>query len=157
MVRASNWLTFPSQFQCTVLSSSLLSAQPMPLGTLTTDHINSVSKEQNLRFTALRPTVSYRKQNPSLNCGLTSETVPQDACQQFANSVSSLPPADAERVGRDAGGVRVLEALIQGPASAKQKTRLLRALAGRWATLASEFSSSHLVEKCYAQSVSRST
>lgn len=86
-------------------------------------------------------------------CTLNPVTHTQDACQQFANSVSSLPAADAERVGRDAGGVRVLEALLKGPASAKQKARLLRALAGSWATLASEFGASHLVEKCYANAV----
>ena len=68
--------------------------------------------------------------------------------------MSSLPAADAARVGRDAGGVRVLEALLEGPASAKQKARLLRALAGSWAALAAEFGASHLVEKCYANAVS---
>ena len=77
----------------------------------------------------------------------------QDACQQFANSVSSLSPDDAERVGRDPGGSRVLEALVAGAASGKQKGRLLRALHGRWAVLAGEFGSSHLVEKCFAAAV----
>ena len=77
----------------------------------------------------------------------------QDACQQFANSVSSLPPDDAERVGRDPGGSRVLEALVAGAASGKQKARLLRALHGRWAGLAAEFAGSHLVEKCFAAAV----
>ncbi len=84
----------------------------------------------------------------SLGCALW-----QDACQQFANSVSSLPPDDAERVGRDPGGSRVLEALVTGAASAKQKARLLRALHGRWAGLAAEFGGSHLVEKCFAAAV----
>ena len=77
----------------------------------------------------------------------------QDACQQFANSVSSLPPDDAERVGRDPGGSRVLEALVAGAASGKQKARLLRALHGCWAGLAAEFAGSHLVEKCFAAAV----
>ena len=67
--------------------------------------------------------------------------------------MSSLPADDAERVGRDPGGSRVLEALVAGAASAKQKARLLRALHGRWAGLAGEFGGSHLVEKCFAAAV----
>ena len=96
---------------------------------------------------ALAETCTRSPATPSAS--LTS----QDACQQFANSVSSLPPDDAERVGRDPGGSRVLEALVTGAASAKQKARLLRALHGRWAGLAAEFGGSHLVEKCFAAAV----
>ena len=88
---------------------------------------------------------------------LTHSDPLQEACQQFANSVSSLPPDDAERVGRDPGGSRVLEALAAGAASGKQKGRLLRALHGRWAGLAAEFAGSHLVEKCFAAAVRLST
>lgn len=133
-----------------------ISAHSVQMATLTIYHCSSAYTEPSIRCCRV---YDFAWKVDFLNplCNLTTYTLPQDACQQFANSVSSLPPADAERVGRDAGGVRVLEALIQGPASAKQKTRLLRALAGRWASLASEFSSSHLVEKCYAQSVSCST
>jgi hypothetical protein len=42
-----------------------------------------------------------------------------------------------------------------GPASAKQKRAVVRALGGAWPALACEFASSHLVEKCFDFAVRR--
>ncbi|GIL74790.1 hypothetical protein Vretimale_2348 [Volvox reticuliferus] len=70
----------------------------------------------------------------------------QGACRSFTDSVASLKPHDAARVGADPSGSRVLEALLEGNAPAKVKGALLSALADHWDAVAATASGSFLVE-----------
>ncbi|GIL48187.1 hypothetical protein Vafri_4870 [Volvox africanus] len=73
----------------------------------------------------------------------------QGACRAFTDSVASLKPHDAARVGADPSGSRVLEALLEGNAPAKVKGTLLAALADHWDAVATTASGSFLVETAY--------
>lgn len=53
----------------------------------------------------------------------------------------------------DPGGSRVMDALIEGPCTAKFKKKLLKKLQGYYATAASTPGGNFLVEKCYTYAV----
>lgn len=77
----------------------------------------------------------------------------QEASAEFYDSFLEIPSQQMARIAADPGGSRVMEALLESPASAKLKKKLLKKLQGYYATIATVPAGNFLVEKCYSFSV----
>lgn len=74
----------------------------------------------------------------------------QGACRTFTDSVAALSGQDASYVASDPSGSRVIEALLEGTAPAKVKSRMMEGLKGGFGKMAMTGAGSFVVEKCYA-------
>ena len=74
----------------------------------------------------------------------------QGACRTFTDSVAALTGRDASNVASDPSGSRVVEALLEGTAPEKVKTRMMAGLKGGLGRVAMTGAGSFVVEKCFA-------
>lgn len=88
-----------------------------------------------------------RVHEASMSCVL------QEAGAPFSESLADLSDVQLSHAGADSAGSRVLEAFLEGHASAKTKKRALRKLRGSYARLAATPGGSHAVQACYKAGV----
>lgn len=74
---------------------------------------------------------------------------PAESIKQWTTALFDLAPGEAASIARDPGGCRVIETYLRGPGgSSKRRKKMMQALAGNWASIASTGAGARFIEQC---------